>query len=100
MRRAILAALAAAALGALPGCELADGGPRGDHEVVGVEADDMLKLRAGPGTGFSVIAGLPNGSVLRVYGCERTGGTRWCKASPRQSPGLRGYVSYAYLRQI
>ena len=100
MRRAIFAAIAAAALGAVPGCDLADVGPRGYYEVVGVEADDMLKLRAGPGTGFDVIAGVPNGSILRVYSCERTGGTRWCKASSREAPGLKGYVSYAYLRQI
>ncbi len=100
MRRAIFAAFAAVALIAVPGCDPAGGGPRGYYEVTGVEADDMLKMRAGPGTGFRILAGIPNGSVLRVHSCERTGGTRWCKVSSKQSPGLRGYVSYAYLRQI
>lgn len=100
MRITIFAALAAVALGSLPGCGPADSGPSGYYEVAGVEADDMLKMRAGPGTGFDVIAGLPNGSLLRVHSCERTGGTRWCQVSLKQSRGLNGYVSWAYLRQI
>ncbi len=100
MRRAVFAALAAISLGMVPGCELADGGPRGYYEVVGVEDGDMLKLRAGPGTGFDIIAGVPNGSVLQIYGCDRTGGTRWCKASSKDAPGLNGYVSWAYLQKI
>ena len=100
MRRAILAALAAAVLAAMPGCGPGNSGPNGLYEVAGVEADDLLKMRAGPGTGFRVIAGLPNGSVLWIRDCERTGGTRWCKASSKESPGLQGYVSWAYIRQM
>ncbi|WP_324755257.1 SH3 domain-containing protein [Roseovarius sp. Pro17] len=100
MRRAIFAALAAVVLGAVPGCQPADGGPAGLYEVTGVEADDMLKMRGGPGIGYSVIVGLPNGTALRVHSCERTGGTRWCKVSLRKASGLRGYVSWAYLRKI
>ncbi|SLN34845.1 Bacterial SH3 domain protein [Roseovarius albus] len=72
----------------------------GKHEVYGVAEDDMLKLRAGPGTGYSVIVGLPNGTVLRVHSCERTGATRWCKVSLDRARGLKGYVSWAYLRKI
>ncbi len=100
MRKAIFAALAAVVLGAVPGCESAVDGPAGNYEVAGVEADDMLKVRGGPGIGYSVIVGVPNGTVLRVYSCERTGGTRWCKVSLRESSGLKGYVSWAYLRKI
>ena len=97
MRRATLLALAAVVIGAVPGCELGTSGTSGLYEVAGVEADDMLKMRAGSGTGFRVIAGLPNGSVLWTQDCERTGGTRWCKAYSRESLGLKGYVSWAYL---
>lgn len=100
MCKAVFAALAALALGTLPGCDAARGGPSGDYEVVGVETGDMLKLRAGPGTGFSIIAGVPNGSILRVQSCERTGGTRWCKVTLKQSRALDGYVSWAYLREV
>lgn len=100
MRKVIFGALAAVILGAVAGCGPIVDGPRGTYQVAGVEPDDMLKMRAGPGTGFSIIAGIPNGAVLRVYSCERTGGTRWCKASLQQPGGLEGYVSYAYLRRI
>ncbi len=100
MRKAVLVPLATLALGALPGCDAARSGPSGEFEVVGVETGDMLKLRAGPGTGFSMIAGVPNGSILRVQSCERTGGTRWCKVSLKESRGLDGYVSWAYLREV
>jgi uncharacterized protein YraI len=99
MRRPIFAALAAVVLGTGAGCS-AVGGPAGYYEVAGVEGDDMLKMRGGPGTGYSVITGLPNGTVLRVHSCERTGGTRWCKASLQQARGLTGYVSWAYLQPI
>jgi uncharacterized protein YraI len=58
----------------------------------------MLKMRAGPGTGYDVIVGLPNGTHLRVRSCERTGSTVWCRASLKQAPGLKGYVSQAYIR--
>jgi len=67
-------------------------------EVFGVEDGDMLKLRAGPGTGFDTIVGLPNGTMLRVRDCSRNGGTRWCEAALDRAPGLRGYVSETYLR--
>ena len=67
-------------------------------EVFGVEDGDMLKLRAGPGTGFDTYVGLPNGTVLRVRDCSRIGGTRWCEVALDRAPGLRGYVSETYLR--
>ncbi|SFT33765.1 SH3 domain-containing protein [Sedimentitalea nanhaiensis] len=100
MRRAILAALAAALLGAVPEAGSADAGSGQYYEVVGVEGEDMLKLRAGPGIGFKIILGLPNGTILRIHGCEQTGGTRWCKVSLKQSRKLKGYASWAYLREM
>ncbi|MGR3496279.1 SH3 domain-containing protein [Citreimonas sp.] len=71
----------------------------GRYEVHGVAEDDLLKLRAGPGTGFIVIAGFPNGTLVRVYDCTQTGGTRWCEVAMERARGLRGYVSFAYLRR-
>mgnify|MGYP000854667702 CR=1 FL=1 len=69
------------------------------YEVYGVEEHDMLKMRSGPGTGFTVIVGLPNGTQLRVHSCERTGAHVWCRASLAQAGRLKGYVSQAYIRQ-
>jgi len=97
MRKAIFATLATIALSA---CVPSDGRLDQYYVVGGVEDGDMLKLRAGPGTGFRVILGIPNGTVLRIYSCEQTGGTRWCKASVKQSNLVTGYVSWAYLREI
>lgn len=94
MRGAAALALAAT----LGGCA-ANPGWGGRYEVYGVEEGDMLKLRGGPGTGFDVIIGLPNGTILRVYDCTQTGGTRWCEAALDRAPETRGYVSWAYLRE-
>lgn len=100
MRSAIFAALAAAILGVLSACVPSNEGLDQYYMVSGVEADDMLKLRAGPSIGYRVILGIPNDTVLRVYSCEQTGGTRWCKVSLKKSPAVTGYVSWAYLRAI
>lgn len=98
MRRAVIAALAATVLGSI--AMQADAGETGLHEVIGVEDDDMLKMRAGPGTGYKILLGLPNGTVVRLHGCDQTGSTRWCKVSLKQSRGVKGYVSWAYLQKI
>ncbi|MEO9781959.1 MAG: SH3 domain-containing protein [Sedimentitalea sp.] len=98
MRRAVIAALAATVLGSI--AMQADAGETGLHEVIGVEDDDMLKMRAGPGTGYKILLGLPNGTVVRLHSCDQTGSTRWCKVSLKQSRGVKGYVSWAYLQKI
>ncbi|MGO4909272.1 SH3 domain-containing protein [Pseudorhodobacter sp. W20_MBD10_FR17] len=100
MRYAIFAALAAVTLGGLTACVPSDGRLDEYYAVAGVEANDMLKLRAGPGIGYRVILGVPNGTILRIYSCEQTGGTRWCKAALKTSSAVEGYVSWAYLREI
>jgi len=73
---------------------------RGYYEVVGVEPEDMLKMRAGPGTGYRIVVGLPNGTVVFLQGCERSGNTSWCRVALREARGLKGYVSAAYLRKL
>lgn len=100
MHRAIFALIAAAVLGGLPGCVPSDISLSKYYMVAGVETGDMLKLRAGPGIGFRVIAGLPNGTALQIYSCQQTGSTRWCKVALKQPSRLNGYVSWAYLREI
>lgn len=97
MNKAILAGAAMAAALAISAEPAA--AQSGRYEVFGVGDDDMLKLRAGPGTGYIVIAGFPNGTLVRVYDCTQTGGTRWCEVAMDRARGLRGYVSWAYLRE-
>ncbi len=100
MRSAIFLPVVALFLGAILGIEPASAASLGKYEVFGVEDGDMLKMRGGPGTGFKVIVGLPNGTALRVHSCEQTGGTRWCRVSLVRARGLKGYVSWAYLQKI
>ena len=100
MRIIVIFTLIVIFLGAFGKVEPAEAGSLGRYEVHGVGDDDMLKLRGGPGIGFSVIVGLPNGTVVRVHSCQQTGGTRWCRVSLQRARGLKGYVSWAYLRKI
>ena len=100
MPRSILIILALVAFGIGAGVQPAAAGSMGRYEVYGVEGDDMLKMRGGPGIGYSVLVGLPNGTVLRVRDCQQTGGTRWCRVSLERARGLKGYVSWAYLRKL
>lgn len=73
----------------------ADPGP---YEVYGVEDGDMLKVRAGPGTGYEIRSGLPNGALVYLGNCVRTGSTSWCEVRLKGVAGIAGYASRAYLR--
>ncbi|MGO4852149.1 SH3 domain-containing protein [Phaeovulum sp. W22_SRMD_FR3] len=99
MCRTLLFVLVTALLGPLFGTMPATAGSLGRYEVFGVEGEDMLKMRAGPGIGYIVILGLPNGTPLRVHDCQSTGGTRWCSVSLEKARGVKGFVSFAYLRK-
>jgi uncharacterized protein YraI len=99
MRKLLTSLIAAALLGGLAaGPLLAE--QSGWYEVTGVEADDMLKMRLGPGVGYKVLVGLPNGTVVWVQSCTREGKTSWCKVSLKAARGLKGYVSGAYLTKM
>lgn len=100
MRRTILSAAALVSLAACNSTSPEVLGYQDFREVQGVEEGDMLKMRAGPGTGYDVLAGLPNGTVVRVNDCSRLGGTRWCRVALDRAPGFRGYVSETYLRRL
>ena len=97
MHKAVLAALTvlALSLAANPAAAF-----RHDkYEVHGVEGEDMLKMRAGPGLGYVVIVGLPNGTLVHVESCQLIGGTSWCKVALDAARTLKGYVSFTYLRE-
>lgn len=67
--------------------------------VAGTGPDELLKLRAGPGLGFNVILGLPDGTVLNRRDCVTEVGQRWCNVSLTDAPQIKGYVSADYLSQ-
>lgn len=99
MHRTIRFSLSALALGVALTAGPAGAETRGYYEVIGVEEDDMLKMRAGPGTGYRIVVGLPNGTEVWLYSCERSGNTSWCKVSLKEARGLKGWVSGAYLKK-
>ena len=93
MSRTAIALFTAAALLAAPVSALA----ANSALVTGLQGEEMLKLRAGPGTGYRIFVGLPNGTKLRTHGCDRVGGSPWCKVSLQEAKNLKGYVSGHYL---
>ena len=87
-------ALTAFAVALLAGCT----GVTGSRVVVErTGPDEMLKLRAGPGLGFKVVLGLPDGTELIRRDCVTELGQKWCRVSLPDAPGLTGYVSADYL---
>lgn len=77
------------------------GGLPGDRTVVtGTDTDELLKLRAGPGLGFNVILGLPEGTELTRRDCVTELGQLWCRVSLRDASGVSGYVSADYLSDL
>lgn len=82
------------ALSLLAGC----GGVVSDRTVVrGAGPDELLKLRAGPGLGFKVVLGLPDGTVLNRRECITEIGQLWCRVSLAEAPRITGYVSADYI---
>lgn len=61
--------------------------------------DDLLKLRAGPGLGYRVVLGLPDGTELIRRDCVTEVGQLWCRVSLADAPGVTGYVSADYLAE-
>lgn len=78
------------------GCGVGTGGR---VVVSGAGDDELLKLRAGPGLGYSVILGLPDGTSLERRDCVTELGQLWCRVALSAAPGLTGYVSADYLAE-
>ena len=72
-------------------------GSAGSRAVVEGAGDELLKLRAGPGLGYRVILGLPDGTLVIRRNCVTEMGQLWCRVSLVDAPGLTGYVSADYL---
>lgn len=65
--------------------------------VEGAGPDELLKLRAGPGLGYRVVLGLPDGTLLNRRDCVTEIGQLWCQVSLTSAPRITGYVSADYL---
>jgi uncharacterized protein YraI len=73
------------------------GAPAQRAVVEGAGADELLNLRAGPGLGYRVIVGVPDGTVVTRHDCVTELGQLWCRVSLPDAPGLSGYASADYL---
>lgn len=62
-----------------------------------VGPDDLLKLRGGPGLGYRVVLGLPDGTEVIRRDCVTEIGQAWCRVSLADAPAVTGYVSADYL---
>lgn len=69
----------------------------GSRVVVERAGGELLKLRAGPGLGYRVVLGLPDGTALMRHDCVTEVGQLWCRVSLADAPRLTGYVSADYL---
>lgn len=58
---------------------------------------ELLKLRGGPGLGYNVILGLPDGTVDLRRGCTTEVGELWCRVSLAAAPSMTGFVAARYL---
>lgn len=65
--------------------------------VQGAGSDEFLKLRAGPGLGYSIILGLPDGTSLVRRDCVTELGQLWCRVALAAAPQITGYVAADYL---
>lgn len=88
MRRPVTAAMLTLML--VTGCA-------GQTVVRGAGPDDLLKLRGGPGLGYKVLLGLPDGTRLVRHDCVTEVGQLWCRVSLAGSPETQGWVSADYL---
>lgn len=82
------------ALAVLVGCSTGDASRA---VVEGAGPDEFVKLRAGPGLGYRIILGLPDGTPLVRRDCVTELGQLWCRVSLFDAPGVTGYVSADYL---
>lgn len=92
MRRCALTVLLALVL--LSGC---GSGETSRAVVEGAGPDEFVKLRAGPGLGYTIILGVPDGTSLRRRECATELGQLWCRVSLSDAPQITGYVSADYL---
>ena len=65
--------------------------------VTGVASNDVLNVRAGPGTGNRVIGALSNGTQVRTLRCENSGTAQWCEIEQLTDMRERGWVNARFL---
>ncbi|GGL50866.1 SH3 domain-containing protein [Wenxinia marina] len=76
------------------------GAPGGSRVTVGDTGDvEFLNLRTGPGLGYVVVLGLPEGTALTRQDCVTELGQLWCRVALAAAPAISGYVAADFLRE-
>ncbi len=65
--------------------------------VTGVAANDVLNVRAGPGTNHRIVGALGNGTQVRQLECQSRGQSRWCQIEMMTDMRERGWVNARFL---
>ncbi|SEN07363.1 SH3 domain-containing protein [Palleronia pelagia] len=74
--------------------------PAASGEVVTiwhVPPNDILNVRAGPGTGSPIVGALGNGDRVVALGCETRGQSRWCQIEMLTDMQERGWINARYI---
>lgn len=71
--------------------------PPASRAVVTGANPELLKLRGGPGLGYNVILGLPDGTVVIRRECMTELGELWCRVVLAAAPSMTGFVAARYL---
>lgn len=66
-------------------------------QVAGVQLNDVLNVRSGPGTAHGITGALANGDQVRNLGCGDYGSARWCQIEMTTDMRERGWVNARYL---
>ncbi len=70
----------------------------GHFTVVGLAPDDLLNLRATASATGMRIGRLPQGVLVKNYGCAEVRKIRWCKIGDLDNPQLQGWAAARYLK--
>lgn len=65
--------------------------------IAGVPANDVLNVRAGPGTNHSIVGALGNGSQVRNLRCKQYGSSRWCEIEMITDMRERGWINARFI---
>jgi len=65
--------------------------------VTGVAANDVLNVRAGPGTNHAIVGALGNRTQVRQLDCQSRGQSRWCQIEMMTDMRERGWVNARFL---
>ena len=80
-----------------------DRGPPGRPEawqVAGLARGDVLTVRTGPSYSSRTVLRLPEGAMVRNFGCQEVSGARWCSVAPAEAQRPAGWASARYLREV